>query len=891
LKGVHLHALLDSQVTVLTASRRLSHALRLGYAQHARDRGLSVWPTPRVLPWSTWLRQQWLETRAAAHGERHLRLLTPAQARILWSDVVASSAAGSELLSPAQAARLAARSWQRLHEYLIPLSQLSTSAGAESQTLYAWCREFLHRCESMQAVDEARLAAWADESGFTPAEPIALAGFDAIAPSARRLIERWRAEGKVAEAAATHGPVGSVSVVGWRDPQVEIEAAARWARAQMEAGRSNIAIVVPDLQTRRAEVRRAFEDVFAPGARATRAEAMSLPVVIAAPEPLASYPIVDAALLILQLAVPECSAAQAGRLLRSPFLDGGDGEADRRARADFKLREDQRDQWDWFELERWAGATGCDRLQLAARAITQQIRAETQRATASRWAERFHSWLRAAGWPGERTLNSVEHQTVLKFGAALAELGTLDGVLPALPLTSALARLQELLRETPFEPETQPAAVTVIDPTTVAGMTFEAAWITGLDATRLPGPVSPDALLPIELQRAAEVPEASAEGVLQQAKIRLQRLVSCAPEVVLSWPQQEGEAQLQPSPLLASWPRRKAEELPLAAVRSLRRTLFAQRPALNEIEDPQLPALRAGTARGGSYTIELQSRCAFRAQAELRLHARRLPRVSIGVEPADRGTIMHEVLKELWGELRSQQALRALDDEALADQVRSAVQRHVARELQPTTRHRGRLAALEVERLTRLIVRLLVLEKERPAFAVRSAEAAEAFEIGGLAITLQPDRIDELPGGGHLLIDYKLGDVHQPRQWLDAWPGRPKRPQLPLYGLAHEQTLSALAFVVLSSGAVEYRGWSNGAQVGPGVVPYPPNQRGRLDAPPDWASLLQQWRATLTNLAEQFVAGAASVDPLPQECTMCHLSTLCRIHERARLESGLTNDD
>ena len=80
-----------------------------------------------------------------------------------------------------------------------------------------------------------------------------------------------------------------------------------------------------------------------------------------------------------------------------------------------------------------------------------------------------YAWLRAAGWPGERSLSSVEHQTVMKFHSTLAEFGTLDAVTAPLSASSALSRLQELLRDTPFEAETQATSITVIDPATVAG--------------------------------------------------------------------------------------------------------------------------------------------------------------------------------------------------------------------------------------------------------------------------------------------------------------------------------------------------------------------------------------------------------------------------------------
>ncbi|MFC4307529.1 PD-(D/E)XK nuclease family protein [Steroidobacter flavus] len=889
---MRLHSLLDQNVTVLTASRRLAHALRLGYAQHAQSLGQSVWRTPRILPWSTWLAQQWLEARASGTHAHHARLLTNAQARILWDTLVNDSEWGEGLLNPSNAARLAARSWRRMQEYLIPLAALNNSDSTEGRALHAWCTEFLRRCEKLQAIDETRLAHWAHDANFVPEETLALAGFDSLPPSIGRLIERWRGLGKIAEVEVEEQPSRSVVVVTARDADDELELAARWARAQIATGKSTVGIVVPDLQSRRAEVQRVFEDAFAPGQRNIQTESAKIPVVIAAPAPLASYPIVDAALLVLQFALHDRAATHAGRLLRSPFLAGSEAEKDRRAMADFRLREDQRDRWDWFELERWAAATKCDQLAQAARAIGELIRGNTSSTGASAWAERFHAWLRAVNWPGERSLSSVEHQTVLKFHAALAEFGTLDAVTPPLSASAALSRLQELLRDTPFEPETQATSITVIDPATVAGMTFDATWVMGLDAARLPEPVNPDPLLPVALQRAAKVPEATAEGVMQLSRARLARWTSSASHVVLSWPRQEGEAELQPSPMLSAWPTVKGSDIAIASVRPLRRTLFDQRPLLEQMRDEVAPRLTVKTARGGAMTLELQSRCPFRAQAQIRLGAEELPTVSIGVEPIDRGIILHRVLEEIWGSLRTHAGLMAIDEDTLAQRVRASAERHTMQALQPTIRYRQRLAALEASNVAKQVLQLLEVEKQRPSFALQLTEKSEPYAIGGLSITLQPDRIDELGNGGYLLIDYKLGDSHSPRQWLDTKPGRPLRPQLPLYGLAHAESLRGLAYVVLAAGAVEYRGWSDGAFIGEGVAAYPGHVRLRPDHPPDWPSLVDHWRKTLTHLAESFVEGQAVVDPLTaQECTYCHLSAFCRVSEQTQEDETELHDE
>lgn len=854
--------------------------MRLRHAQHAQREGRSVWPSPRILPWSAWLRQERLEARAFNVSKTAERLLTPAQARLLWDEIVADSAWGRTLLVPANAARLVARSWQRLHDYLIPLERLEQFDTPETQALLGWCRDFQNRCAALNAIDESRLAHWMHASDFVPAHRLTFAGFDEIPPAIARLISQWSAAGKIVVADEAVARAGDVRSVAAPDAEAEIALAAHWARQQLAAGASSIGVILNDLSTRHDEVRRVFADVFAPASRHTLHAAAEIPVVIAAPAPLISYPLIDAAVLVLRLCAMGGDSTLIGRLLRSPFIGAGESERNRRALADLRLRNEQRDRWDWFEFERWAGVTTCDQLQLAAREVSALIRSEFSSASASEWAARFQIVLQRIGWPGDRTLTSVEHQTLGKFMDALAEFGTLELLAGRMNARQAIGRFQDVLRDIPFEPEAGQGAVIVIDAMTSAGMEFDALWIAGLQADRMPSPVSPDALIPLELQREAGVPEATAQGSLRRAQTQFDRWMRSARTIRLSWPQREGDAELTMSPMLTEF---SAVQLGAGLPHALRQTFFDHRPQLDVVTDDRAPTLDAGSARGGAAILELQSRCPFKAQGQLRLRADPMPQVNLGVDAPDRGAILHGVLEEVWGSLRTQQALLELPNDVLEQRVHAIAQRLVAKQLRPDTRVRERLASLETANTVRQVMQLLAIERQRPPFTVRFAEAAEHFSIGGLAVTLRPDRIDELIGGGELLIDYKLGDANRPRDWLDVWPGRPRRPQLPLYGLAHGERLRALAFVVLAPGKVEYRGWSDGAPVGPGVDAYPP-YRLRLDLGDamDWQALQHQWQFTLTRLAQAFVAGEASVDPLPRECDICHLSTLCRVHELAR---------
>jgi hypothetical protein len=107
--------------------------------------------------------------------------------------------------------------------------------------------------------------------------------------------------------------------------------------------------------------------------------------------------------------------------------------------------------------------------------------------------------------------------------------------------------------------------------------------------------------------------------------------------------------------------------------------LFDQRPSLQTMRDDRAPSLALSEARGGARTVELQSRCPFRAQAEIRLRAEPMPRVSLGIEPVDRGALLHRVLAELWAKFRTQQQLLALSSSARFVTARSGTLRRRCR--------------------------------------------------------------------------------------------------------------------------------------------------------------------------------------------------------------------
>ncbi len=858
-----LLASIEDGFTVLAPNRRSAHALRLAYGEHALGVGRRAWFTPDVLTVRAWIERLWLTLRPASQ-----RLVSPQQTLFIWERIVAESSAAASLLNPLSAARAAARSWDLAQAYGIPMSAVAAAGGEEAEALAGWGTRFEDHCRMQDWLPSARIVHELAKCDSLPLVKVQLALGQEPTPAERALFNRLAGRGGVVREDLPPGIPGTTQVFVAIDADHEVLGAVRWARAQLDAGRKSIGLVVPALATRRHLLRRALEDAFIPASRRSGEAGSAVPFVIAASGALTEFPIVRTALEILDLVKGDAHSTIAGRLLRSPFLSGFAGEASARALADARLRSAGTEQIDVPALERLAGSNSCPALATELASMRALLPRSGDVASASEWAMRFLALWTAAGWPGDRTLNSDEQQTLAKLHETLSGFGGLDDLMGKVSFRVAVANFQQWASATAFEPQTLPAPITVVDPDSVSGMRFEALWVMGCEAARLPPAPEPDPFLPLRLQQQAGVPEASVTGSRERAERAFSQLRGSADVIVCSWAQHLDDAEQTPSPFLAGFEGCARE---LEATPALGGWLQRLRPKFELVADDQAPPVPAGRASGGARVVELQSWCAFRAQAELRLGARPLDQVSPGVDARERGTLLHKALETLWGELRSQRALLAVPAEELRERVFRILDRLSVPLLTGASAHRARLVRIEVDIATRKICELLALERERQPFHVLDRpEYAETYTTAGLTLDLKIDRVDELePEGGEVVIDYKTGKSAQSSKWRGD---RPEQPQLPLYAVARRTNLAAVTFALLNAKESGFLGVARRGGILPGVY----------EVKDDWQTLLDEWKRTVDSLIGAYARGVAEVNPLPQACNRCHLASFCRVHESGR---------
>lgn len=877
---------LEQGATLVTANARLATAMRAAFDRQALARGQTAWPSPDLLSWSQWLSHCREEQLLLPGAPPAPLLLTEAQELLLWEQVIHASGAGDALLQVPATARRAREAAERLLAWRLDDARLAAAPQNEdSQAFRHWWREVRQRCRREHWLLPAQLPDLLFPEALAAPIParLLLAGFDELTPQQRHLLERLQAAGAVVECCTQDMQPARAVIHTCADARAEALAAARWARARLEADPgARIAIVVPDLQAQRAGLLQALDSVLAAPALQPGEWSRPRPYNLSLGLPLADQALVQAAFDGLALLARETALDAVSRLLRSPFLAGWEEEGAARALLDARLR--QRGEL-WltlstlhYEAGREGHAWHCPGLAAALGRLLEMRRALPGRCPPGAWVESFNGWLETLGWARGRTLSSDEYQVRQAWQEVVAALAGLEPLAPRLDQGGALRQLQRLAAARLFQPEGAEVPLQVLGVLETSGQQFDHLWVMGLHDGAWPPAPRPNPFLPLGLQHALGMPHASAERELAVARRITARLLGSAREVVVSVPGHEGDRPLRPSPLLEALPPVAADALDLWQEPLWRERLFAARAGEALSLDPA-PACADRQARGGSALFKYQAACPFRAFAELRLGAQPLEQAEIGLDARSRGSLLHGILERVWRRLGNQAGLLAC---GVAER-QALVAEAVAEELEET-RHRHpltltpRFLAVETERLQRLVLDWLDLETAREPFVAVEPEQEYPVSLGGVEVRVKIDRIDTLADGRKLLIDYKTGKV-EARQWFGE---RPEEPQLPLYSTALAEPVAGLLFAQLQAGNLGFNGVLEEAGLVPQVKACSELKQCEQE---DWPALLAHWRATLEGLGAAFRAGAAQVDPrdYPATCQYCSLTPLCRIQERTEL--------
>lgn len=873
----------EPPVVHLTATRRLARHLASRERQQQERAGERVWSPSRTLQVGDWLRWLWEQSWPSEV------LLTPVQEELLWEEQIRAHAgrgrseaqvADGALVSEALAAQ------RLLGDWLIDLPD-DEAKGTEARAFLNWRRGVQGRHRDERFRDPAGLQSWAlsalrERQVPVPTE-VLLHGFDQATPFLLQLRRVLEGVGSRVSFAQRPAVPGKLQLFRAADEWEEIQQAACWARDQVLSGGRSIGVIVPQLAAKREDVERAFADELTPAA-VLRSDVQPTEARhnISLGPLLGDWPLVVTAVTIWN-ATPELTLEEAIHLLRSPYFAALEAEWQARARLEVEVRRRRSVRLTWGSLKELAdehGAPiwgrGLERLQIA-------LGNEPKSCAPTEWPRVVQGLLTAAGWPGDRGLDSVEQQTKQRLLDWISDLGQLQLVVTQLSKQEWRARFERAGRTLRFQPQGVDAPVQILGALEAGGLEFEQVWLLGLHDEGWPPRGAPNFLLPLGWQRTQDMPHASPARELDFARQMTGRLLRAAPRVVASYPAHGDEREFRPSPLLGDLSHVEQED-PRKSVAVIRAPEGRGHGVEALRDDPAPPAPAAALRRGGVSLFADQAACPFRAFAVHRLRARPLEVPDESIDPRERGELLHTALEQFWREWRDHETLtRKSVEERLA-----AIQRFVEAAATEFLDQRHDLLPvyreLERRRAQEILAQWLEGEAGRPPFRVESLEERLVLECGGVSVSARLDRLDRLEDGSALIIDYKAGRSPSPSSWSG---GRPDAPQLPLYavgsGLAN---VSGLVFGSLTRDRTSFVGCTRDAATLPGVRGVP-SESGAAAAKA-WQEMLDEWQRVLERLGREFLAGRAEVEPkhVRRTCERCDQQALCRIADRRWLDDG-----
>jgi probable DNA repair protein len=866
-----LEAALSAAQTVVVPTAQRAAALRLAVASRHLAAGRRAFRTPDVRSFGGWLRGQPALLRRLGAGEEWL----------LWRAAVASATARLSLPNIAGLVEALRSSAGLLGEWRIPPGALLQSGTPEAALLAEVLALMDTRLGELSAV-----ASWHALEELADAPPRRVprfAGFAYVTPAQRALLSAWGGRGGAAPEPDCSFAPAPTAVARASDPQQELAMSAQWCRERLTAQPdARLLVIVPDLAQRHTQVRRLFDAALDPAYLARgAADVEAAPYALEGGQSLLGYAPVAEGLQTLQLLSSDVELAAVSQWLRGSFW--ARPTAGVRAQLDVWLRTvvpprlNARQLLQALRAAPPALLAHADELSAALEQMLDALRGET-RAALSVWSGRFAQVLARCGLDPKtaRQRSSHTQQVLQRLDELLQECGACSSALGVFDKTEALAVFTQLLARTQFEPATGDAAVTLTAALDDPIVRYDGIWVSGLHAGAIPERARFDPFIPAELQRRAGMIAADAAALVTQARQALSRLRCCSRETIFSWPAHAEDLERVVSPLLAPYaahtsaPRSAGHELSRVIRESRQIESYAHEPGLTWEPTVPLPA--------GTRAIELQSRCPFRAYAQLRLGAEPIEAPAPGIAPRERGRLLHRALELLWQRLggsvglaaaRAAQSLSPTIAESVSQAATEILSRHpgdAAADATGLLELRQAAIVREQGRAARLIAALCQLESARAPFVIAELEAAHRVQIGGARVDVRVDRLDRLADGSHAILDYKSGRALTPDWDVE----RTTHPQLLVYLLAVGVPVSTLAVAHLDPKAVVFKGIGD--------------QDGRLPDVPgsaEWPRQLAAWRQQVRQLAEDFLRGEARVDPSEKACDYCHLHAFCRIADAA----------
>jgi len=855
-------------------SRRLLHCFRLERIKR-KEKG---WKTPTVFGFNRWVRD------AFESLWEPYRPLSRLAALRLWDEATQ----GVELVEELKWGPFLYQQLQDSFDLLMRSGQ-PLVGSASGHILPDWRRRvlehFLALLEKNQYIPWEnilkRVGEAVEEGRITLPENIILAGHDEFSPIEEILVESMARRSKVTLYRASKNPDENVKVRVYATPEQECQAVCAGVINSWNNGQKRLAVVLLDQDYFRL-IKQFLEELLDRQERPSDALRYNLTMGI----PLSEHPLFQTALLPLRLLDEPQPNADLSSLLFSPYVRRFEESLEMTIRS-FLWGQDGANPLE--DILSGLSHKGCP---------IQPLRnlSHYAKRPLKVWLQELENLWKNLGFPlvgCETDILAKEH--LFKIVEELEkELGYLEmGRGDVLAWINTLSRGIEVVEKTP-----ETAGIQILSLVESKGLAFDRVWVVGTHGRALPQSlVDLPFLDPDELR---EVEGGTAEKQWEAGQHNLSSLLSGAPTVTFSRAASRDEDfPYLPCPLIPDGPSKEDSHATIdlwkeppeewLRARWLREGLKGLQSVSESVEGK--PSENVNFSLPSSLRVtQLESLllCPFRFFAESLLALEPLEEPKIGIDPRERGEVIHRILREFTRGLATAAPDWPNDKSKALEFLEKTVDNILGDRLQDPFWQVERVRLLGSDESPGLLKAWLDVEQKRAFEGWRFEAAEEPFEglviaKTGIALKGRLDRVDIHPEKGRALWDYKTGNPPPKTEVITdmVWP------QLPAYLLA------------IKKGLVSCLGASSG-QTQAGYILLKKASEVKVSdlKNVDWEGFLKDWIEEVKKRLEGPLKGIYKADPRPRPsspqnqgaCEYCPFPRLCGFEEQ-REEDDSSEDE
>ena len=909
---------LNKDTALIVPTRSLASSLIAQVSDHYIAQEKLVWEAPNVLMWGDYLGLMW-QLNADKLSTAHT-LINRQQSLLLWVQVIEVSRRQERdltLLNVQQTARAVQRSWRLMHEWGVSQTAIAQDHVEDIEQFLTWLSAYQDLLEKRGLIDESLLVQALIETDRLeyPFKRLIWHSYDLVTDAQQRLNEQATESGvdiSIASSARARSP--EIDYVKHANSNDEIRSTFIAARTLIESSDPGytINVVIPDLQRQQAQIRELAREIFYPSESPLATQQMDTVYRFSLGQPLNEWPAIETGLSLIKLLKNRTSLVDLGFVLRSQFL-GLSRDHEEECRLFERWLKRQRvsnllvdnlpalyEQCLEFINEKKGEKNGeqtepskssgllmaLNDIVVLRKEFEQRLAEQKEQnkfATISfpEWVNVFDQWLVAWGWHTEvktGELDSEQYQLLTRWQRLLEEYAGLSAVQSSVGLNRAIEVLQQMARDAVFLPQAAASPILISGIYEAIGRPVDHCFLTGMN-DKYPPSQQNDAFVPNRILQETGFPNATAQRSYSQAEKVINSLLASSDSAVLSYAQfdqQDSEIQADVSPLFRDAQFKNIEVTDLGiSINEEQSNFDLENFSLENYDDTQGPAWSSAKGpRGGSAIFENQSNCAFKAFATHQLRYERDQEAEFGLDGLDRGNVVHRMLELVWQTLQTQANLKAMSESDLETLIDSVVEQAIVDQSEQLNDDKAMLLKHEQPRLSNLLKYWLALEVKRPlGFSVVEREESRQGNIGGIDFRYIIDRVDKTDDGRRLIIDYKTGTVAR-RDWTEE---RIAKPQMPLYSVmlnrAESEEIVGISYAKVDAKKHEFVELSEA-----GILKTNTSHTQKYEA--QWQEGKARWPELFEELAKQFLAGDAQVNPIEEStCLYCDLQSFCRISQ------------